>query len=80
MHLTIYEAHHCGLCRRSLELGRLVGRTFPQLCVEVIDVTSGEDKDQIAVAVVPTYVLNGQLIFQGNPTAAELRRRLREGA
>jgi len=61
----------------AFAVGRLIGRSFPQLCVEVINVNSAEAKGRNAVAVVPTYVLNGHDIFQGNPTGAELRRRLR---
>lgn len=72
--LEIYVETGCLTCRRSLSLAREVQRLFPEVSVEVIDVSSAAGRHRHLVRATPTFILDGVTISLGNPSEAALER------
>lgn len=75
--LQVYVEEGCALCRHSRELAEEASRLYPQLRVEVVDVQSDGSAPPDEVFAVPTFLLNGRVLFLGNPRASHLHRALR---
>jgi len=72
--LQVYISEACWTCEESQRIVADIAPQFPDVTVELLDMTSSEHPDQ--VFAVPTYVLNDRVIFLGNPTREELIRKL----
>ena len=73
MTLRIYVADDCWACRATRQIAAEAALRFPNVRVELQEI--GDDRPDDVFAV-PTYVLNGQIIFLGNPTSEELGQKL----
>lgn len=71
--LQVYIADDCWSCRETRRIVTDVAPNFPEITVEVLAVGESLPEDVFAV---PTYLLNGRVIFLGNPTRDELSRKL----
>ncbi len=76
--LEIYVDDGCFGCERSLELADYVRQRFPQVAVHVIASASLDGVYSHLVNATPTYILDGDTIFLGNPSADELERVINE--
>lgn len=70
--LQIVVASHCFGCEEALRLYQEAIKTFPQISVDFIDIEQVEAKVPAGIFAVPSYLLNGVLLFTGNPAEAEL--------
>ena len=72
--LQVYIADHCWTCEETARIVAGAARRYPEIAFEVLNLDEVEQPEN--VFAVPTYVLDGRVIFLGNPTPAELERRL----
>ena len=72
--LQVYVEEGCWSCAESRRIAADMGLQFPEVRIELLDVTNVARPD--AVFAVPTYVLDGRVIFLGNPYHHDLRRHL----
>ena len=68
--LRVYVEEGCWACAESRRVVTEVARTFPEVQIEILDVTNAPRPE--AVFAVPTYVLDGRVISLGNPYVHEL--------
>jgi hypothetical protein len=72
--LQVVVSDECWTCAEARRVVADVADRFPDVTVELVDMQSNERPD--AVFAVPTYLLNGRVIFLGNPTRLELSQKL----
>lgn len=72
--LRVYVAEHCGTCRESRRLARVIAQRLTNITVEVVDVDDQEPVDEIFA--VPTFCYRGTIIALGNPREDELVMRV----
>lgn len=74
--LQIYITEGCIGCQWAMSMAEAVQNLYPDLEVEVIDIADTTEALPEEVIAVPAYVLNGRLIFLGNPHLDELHQTL----
>ena len=72
--LAIYVTDDCWSCAESRRIATEVREEFPEIEVALIDLNSGTAPAEVFAA--PTYLLDGQVIFLGNPRREDLWQRL----
>jgi len=72
--LEIYVTDNCWSCEESRRLAAEVKASVRDVDVELVDLNSGRRPSYVFAA--PTYVLDGKVIFLGNPRWEELRQKL----
>lgn len=72
--LQVYVSDECWTCDEARRVVADVACHFPDVNIELVDVQS-EGRPE-AVFAVPTYLLDGRVIFLGNPTRHELSHKL----
>ncbi len=65
--LEIYVADCCYGCTEARALADSISTRFPGLQVEVISLAAPGTERPASVFAVPTYLLNGELLWLGNP-------------
>ena len=70
--LEVLVAHHCFGCERAQHLAEAARTRFPNLTVRVVDLRHAAGPLPRGLVAVPAYVLNGRLLFTGNPTSDRL--------
>ena len=76
MMLEIYVRKGCWSCAETERIIADVQQEFPAMPMELRDIDRTEPPE--VVFATPTYLLNGRVLFLGNPTRAELSRKLNE--
>ena len=66
--LQIIVASACANCEEASRLSDLVKARFPQVAIEVIDLDREPERQPDSVFAVPTYLLDGRVIWLGNPS------------
>jgi hypothetical protein len=69
--LTVFVSEHCFNCRESLVIAEEIKQKYPDVVVNVFNVDKGARPD-VDIFAVPTYALNGKVVFLGNPTNEQL--------
>lgn len=77
MMLRVYIAPHCPASARTLKLVEQVRSRFPDLAVEVIDVSVPERTIPDEVIGTPVYTWNDRVLFLGNPGESTLLEYMR---
>lgn len=72
--LVVYVEEGCWSSEETPDIVREIAPHFPDLEIELLDLNHNQKPDY--VFATPTYVLDGRIIFLGNPTSADLKRRL----
>ncbi|MGI8825074.1 MAG: hypothetical protein ACR2JC_05410 [Chloroflexota bacterium] len=72
--LRVYVAEHCGTCRESRRLAKVIAGRLKDVTVEVVDVDSQEPVDEIFA--VPTFCYRGHIVSLGNPREDDLVTRV----
>lgn len=72
--LKVFVEEDCWSCSESRRLIAEMAPQFPQVNMEVIDLSMAQRPQNIFA--VPTYTLNGEIISLGNPYPTDLRRKL----
>lgn len=76
--LEIYVTDDCWSCEESKRLAAEVKASVTNVDVELVDLNSGRRPSYVFAA--PTYVLDGKVIFLGNPRWEELQQKLAAAA
>ena len=74
--LHVFIEAGCWSCRESRRLVAELAPQFPQVKMELVDLSSAQRPENVFAA--PTYLLNGKVISLGNPYPNELRRKLED--
>ncbi|MCP4360382.1 MAG: hypothetical protein GY796_20430 [Chloroflexi bacterium] len=72
--LQVYISDECWSCEVTVRIVADVAPQFPSVEVALLNTTNTQLPD--GVFATPTYVLNGRIIFLGNPTREELCNKL----
>jgi glutaredoxin len=72
--LDVYVSEECWACEEARRLVADLSPHFPEVDIELRDLTDGRKPS--SVFATPTYILDGQTIFLGNPTRDELSQKL----
>lgn len=70
--LQIFILSHCLGCEEASRLFQEVRRTLPNLRTELIDLDQQSAALPVDIMAVPAYILDGEVLFFGNPTPEEL--------
>lgn len=65
--LEAYISDDCYGCGEAREIAREISARFPNLEVEIVSLDSPEAERPSAMFAVPTFLLNGELLWLGNP-------------
>jgi hypothetical protein len=76
--VEIYVADHCRICDYTSEVAAAIRSDFPEVELEIIDMTAPQRPIPEVVFATPTYLLNGQVWSLGNPSPEDVRNRLSE--
>lgn len=74
--LHVYVREDCWTCAESQRIVSEIAPQFPQIAVELLDLESTNQPENIFA--VPTYVLDGRVIFLGNPYREQLRQEIQD--
>jgi hypothetical protein len=72
--LEVLVAPHCFGCARARVLAAEAAARYPSVDVRIVDLAQPESVAPPGLVAIPAYVLNGRLIFTGNPTPGALDR------
>lgn len=72
--LQIFVAQDCWGCEESRRLAAEVRARMPWIDVELVDLNSARRPSNVFAA--PTYLLDGKVIFLGNPRWNQLHEKL----
>ena len=64
--LTVWVSRHCPSCPEALVIANRLRHRYPSIEVKTLDVEEQPPDDE--VFAVPTYILDGRVVFLGNPT------------
>lgn len=65
--LRIFVAEHCPGCVEARNIATYVEQNYPDITLDVIDITDSQVTIPDAVFATPTYMLNDRLVSLGNP-------------
>lgn len=69
--LQVFVKSDCEVCSRARQLARDADEQFPNLQVDIVDMSKTQpDRDD--VFAVPTFVLEDRVLSLGNPQESEL--------
>lgn len=69
--LDVYISETCWSCDEARQIVADMRPQFPGTTIELRDI--GDERRPSNVFATPTYVLDGRIIFLGNPTRDQLR-------
>ncbi|MCA9926544.1 MAG: thioredoxin family protein [Anaerolineales bacterium] len=72
--LQVYISADCWSCEETERIVTDVAARLPEVEVELVDMATHEKPDN--VFAIPTYLINGRVVFLGNPTREELYQKL----
>lgn len=72
--LQVYIADDCWTCEETQRIVADIAPKFPKVMIEVLNTAVTPMPEN--VFAVPTYVLDGRILYLGNPTRDELYNRL----
>lgn len=72
LNLRIYVARHCLTSPEAVRLAEEVRQRFAKVHVEVIDLDEEGGRNADNICSVPAYVLDGKILYRGNPTDEDL--------
>lgn len=65
--LDIYVADDCHSCLESARLAEVVSGSYPQIVVNIVNLSGSNVGIPAEVVAVPTFLLNGSVLHLGNP-------------
>ncbi len=72
--LQVFISNDCWSCDEARRIAASVATQFPEVTVELLNIEEIESPPD--VFAIPTYKVNGQVIFLGNPTPQALSQKL----
>jgi hypothetical protein len=76
--LRLYVERGCPSCPAAVEVLQRVERAYPVVDAEVVDLGLSSGLRPPAVFAVPTFTLDGHVVFLGTPSWDEMTRALRQ--
>jgi hypothetical protein len=76
--LDVYVSRDCVGCAEALRLAEVAARRFPAIAVRVVDLEREPEARPDNLVAVPTYMLDGRIVWLGNPHPADLLRHLED--
>lgn len=70
--LVIYVAEHCMNCAYAYEVADRIRHDYPQVTLQIVDVSQPDAVVPEAVFATPTYLLNGRVWSLGNPSSDKI--------
>ena len=70
--LKVVVSTHCFGCEKAIRLSMIAAERFPNISVDVVNLEKQLDAKPSQIVAVPAYLLDGKLIFLGNPREEEL--------
>ena len=77
IHLEIYISEKCWSCQESIRIAEELTPLFPNVTIDLINIQEHDVPEE--VFAVPTYLMNGKVVFLGNPTRQQLIEKLTTG-
>ena len=74
--LQVYITNNCWSCEESRRIVAEFQPQFPAINMELLDINVTPRPDN--VFAIPTYVLNGRVIYMGNPRRDQLKEKLEQ--
>ena len=74
--LQVYIHSGCFSCQETLLLVAEIRKRFPQLLTEIISLDDPANETPEEVFAVPTWMLDGRVIFLGNPWREQMYEKL----
>ncbi|MFQ5855850.1 MAG: thioredoxin family protein [Anaerolineae bacterium] len=65
--LEAYVADGCYGCGEARAIAKEISTRFPELQVDIINLDDPKAERPFSVFAVPTFLLNGELLWLGNP-------------
>jgi hypothetical protein len=65
--LSLYITSDCFSCQESVSIISEVAKRFPELITEVVNLENAGAVKPDEVFAVPTYLMDGKMLFMGNP-------------
>jgi glutaredoxin len=72
--LDVYITEECWACAEARRIVADLSPQFPEVDIELRDLS--DERKPSSVFATPTYILDGRMIFLGNPTRHELSQKL----
>lgn len=76
--LKVFVIEHCSNCDEARAIAGRIDRTYPEVQVEIIDISQPQVVVPDAVFATPTFMLNGRIVSLGTPYPEEIARRVEE--
>ena len=76
MSLDVYISDDCLTCDNTRNLVAQLYIKYPALKINLFNLSKPDTICPDSVFATPTYMLNGQILFLGNPSLAELENHL----
>ncbi len=70
--MQVVIADDCPMCVFSEDVVGFARRTYPNLKIDLLNLSNPDTICPENIFATPTYLLNGQIIFLGNPSFEEL--------
>ena len=77
VHLQIYVSDGCVNCGPARQLAAQMRAYFPNILIELCNLSDPSTVRPGVVFAVPTYLLNGRVVSLGNPDSKELEVKIR---
>ena len=68
--LVVFVSDHCRTCPDAVDTAKRLDEQYPELEVERFNVDEAKPRDE--VFAVPTYMLDDEIVFLGNPTDKQI--------
>lgn len=78
--LKIFVAKNCPGCDEARVIAGRVEKNYPNINVELIDITSSQAAVPEAVFATPTFMLNNKIVSLGNPSPEQVAHWAEEAA
>ncbi len=69
--MPVFVSGHCFNCKDSIAIAEEIRQKYPDVVVKVFNIDNG-DRPDVDIFAVPTYALNGKVVFLGNPTHKQI--------
>lgn len=72
--LKVFITENCSGCDEARRIAAHVEQDYPEIEVEVIDITDSQVAVPDAVFATPTYMLDDRIVSLGNPSSEQVAR------
>ncbi len=70
--LKIFITQSCPTCTETYTIARQIRQNYPDLTVELVDITDQQAVVPESIFATPTFMLNNRVVSLGNPSVADV--------